>query len=133
MKGQPIAGLPPHRSRAAGLALVPQGRGILAKLTVRENLLLGTRALAKRPETIPATVLDSFPILRERLNQRGGTLSGGEQQMLAIGRALCGEPRLLLLDEPSEGIQPCIVQEIREILRQISATGSWPCCWSSRT
>jgi branched-chain amino acid transport system ATP-binding protein len=120
LKGQPIGGLPPHRIARRGLALVPQGRGILAKLTVRENLLLGTRALAKRTATISPAVLEYFPILHQRLDQLGGTLSGGQQQMLAIGRALCGEPSVLLLDEPSEGIQPSIVQELGENIRRIS-------------
>jgi branched-chain amino acid transport system ATP-binding protein len=120
LKGLPIAGLPPHRIARRGLALVPQGRGILAKLTVRENLLLGTRALPKRSAAIPSAVLDYFPILGERLDQLGGTLSGGQQQMLAIGRALCGQPAVLLLDEPSEGIQPSIVQELGENIRRIS-------------
>jgi branched-chain amino acid transport system ATP-binding protein len=120
LKGQPIAGLPPHRIARRGLALVPQGRGILAKLTVRENLLLGTRALPQRSETIPPAVLEYFPILGQRLDQLGGTLSGGQQQMLAIGRALCGQPAVLLLDEPSEGIQPSIVQELGENIRKIS-------------
>src|SRR5262249_12676963 len=80
----------------------------------------GTRALARRAATIPQAVLDYFPVLGQRLDQMGGTLSGGQQQMLAIGRALCGHPSALLLDEPSEGIQPSIVQELGDNIRRIS-------------
>ena len=119
LDGKSLAGLPPHRIARRGIAFVPQGRGIFAKLTVHENLLVGTRARGEFAAEIPDEVFGYFPILRERLEQRGGTLSGGQQQMLAIARALCGRPRVLLLDEPSEGIQPNIVQEIGRLVRQI--------------
>jgi urea ABC transporter ATP-binding protein UrtE len=115
-EGRDIAGLPPHQIARLGVAYVPQGRGILPKLTVEENLIIGTRAKAWRGGRIPDSVFDYFPILKARLKQRGGTLSGGEQQQLALGRALCGNPRLLLLDEPSEGLQPSIVQLIGQLI-----------------
>lgn len=119
LDGASISGLPPHRVAQKGVAFVPQGRGIFGKLTVRENLLIGTRAAASVQAEIPDSVFDYFPVLAERREQRGGTLSGGEQQMLAIARALCGRPRVLLLDEPSEGIQPSIVHDLGRLLRRI--------------
>jgi urea ABC transporter ATP-binding protein UrtE len=124
LAGATITGLPPYRIARQGLAYVPQGRGIFPKLTVEENLTIGTRAQGARGGRIPRSVYDHFPILAERRAQLGGTLSGGQQQQLAIGRALCGDPRLLLLDEPSEGIQPNIVQQIRVFLRAVVAEGS---------
>lgn len=117
LKGETLVGQAPHRLARAGIGYVPQGRGIFPKLTVEENLHSGLRARRDRTRTIPEDVLDLFPILRERFRQPGGTLSGGQQQMLALARALCGEPRLLFLDEPSEGIQPSIVQQIGELLK----------------
>jgi urea ABC transporter ATP-binding protein UrtE len=117
LDGGLLTGLHPHQIARRGLAYVPQGRGIFAKLTVRENLLIGTRA--GRGAEIPGEVFEHFPILRERVAQAGGTLSGGQQQMLAIARALCSRPKLLLLDEPSEGVQPTIVQEIGSLVRDI--------------
>ena len=116
--GHAIAGDAPHRIARLGIGYVPQGRGIFPKLTVRENLVLGTRAVGKDGR-IDERVFAYFPILQERLRQIGGTLSGGEQQMLAIARALCGQPKVLLLDEPSEGIQPSIVKLLEGLLPRI--------------
>src|SRR3546814_89996 len=118
-QGTPITHLPSHKIAKMGIAYVPQGRGIFPKLTVRENLLLGTRARKDGKHEIPSEIFDYFPRLKERLTQAGGTLSGGEQQMLALGRALAGAPTVLLLDEPSEGIQPSIVQQIGDLLKHI--------------
>jgi branched-chain amino acid transport system ATP-binding protein len=116
-EGQAIERWPAHRIARRGLALVPQGRRIFAPLSVRENLLLGARAPGFTLERIYAL----FPRLREREQQSGGTLSGGEQQMLAIGRALLTNGRLILLDEPSEGLAPMIVREIGRILLALKA------------
>jgi urea ABC transporter ATP-binding protein UrtE len=113
-----VAGWRPHRMARAGVAYVPQGRGIFPKLTVEENLLVGLRARRDARRDIPNDVLDMFPILHERMSQLAGTFSGGQQQILALARALCGAPDLLLLDEPSEGIQPSIVQQIAELLQR---------------
>jgi urea transport system ATP-binding protein len=106
----------------AGLAYVPQGREIFPRLSVRENLIMG---LASRPRgtPIPERVFDLFPVLRQMLGRRGGDLSGGQQQQLAIGRALCCDPRLLILDEPTEGIQPSIIKAIEHAIRTLAAEG----------
>jgi branched-chain amino acid transport system ATP-binding protein len=112
LDGEAIEAWPAHRIARRGLALVPQGRRIFAPLTVRENLLLGARGSAWTLER----VYDLFPRLRERSDQWGGTLSGGEQQMLAIGRALLTNGRMLVLDEPSEGLAPAIVREVGRIV-----------------
>jgi urea ABC transporter ATP-binding protein UrtE len=119
LDGADVTGAPPYRIARLGIGYVPQGRGIFPKLTVRENLMIGTRARSDGRSEIQERVFDFFPILKERLAQAGGTLSGGQQQMLAIGRALCGNPKVLLLDEPSEGIQPDIVHHIGEIIRRL--------------
>jgi branched-chain amino acid transport system ATP-binding protein len=119
LNGQDIRGFRPNRIARAGIGYAPQGRGIFPKLTVRENLLVGTRSRRSGDSDIPKEIFGYFPILKERLSQLGGTLSGGQQQMLAIARALCGEPSILLLDEPSEGIQPSIVQQFSEVIRNI--------------
>src|SRR4030095_8429760 len=116
-EAQPIERWPSYRVARHGLALVPQGRRIFAPLSVRENLLLGARAQGWTLERVFAL----FPRLREREGQAGGTLSGGEQQMLAIGRALMTHGRLLLLHEPSEGLAPLIVREIGRILLMLKA------------
>jgi branched-chain amino acid transport system ATP-binding protein len=116
-EGRGIERWPAYRIARNGLALVPQGRRIFAPLSVRENLLLGARASGWTLERVFAL----FPRLRERQAQAGGTLSGGEQQMLAIGRALLTNGRLLLLDEPSEGLAPIVVREIGEILQTLKA------------
>ena len=124
LDGDPIQRWPAHRIARRGLALVPQGRRIFAPLTVRENLLLGARpgrpsdgqSASQSDEWTIERVFDLFPRLRERATQAGGTLSGGEQQMLALGRALLTNGRVLLLDEPSEGLAPLIVREIGRIL-----------------
>ncbi len=116
-----VAGLAPERIARMGVGLVPQGRGIFPNLTVRENLLLA--AAPGRGEWSEGGVYELFPRLRERLHHRGHQLSGGEQQMLAIGRALLTNPRLLLMDEPSEGLAPLLVREIGRVLRQLKESG----------
>jgi urea ABC transporter ATP-binding protein UrtE len=110
---------PTHRIALAGLAYVPQGREIFGSFTVAENLRLGFLAHEGPAQQTVAQVLDWFPVLKERARQRAGTMSGGQQQMLAIARALVSRPKLLLLDEPTEGIQPSVVEEIGDILRRI--------------
>ncbi|MCA1644831.1 MAG: ABC transporter ATP-binding protein [Chloroflexi bacterium] len=122
--GQDLAGWPAYRVAELGIAHVPEGRRVFADLTVRENLNLGGYARRARPERARSLdlVMDLFPLLRERANQRAGTLSGGEQQMLAIGRSLMLRPKLLILDEPSLGLSPIMVETtylgIAEIHRQ---------------
>jgi urea transport system ATP-binding protein len=111
-EGRDIAGLKPYRRAALGIAYVPQGREIFPLLTVRENLETGYAPLPRGQRTIPDEVFELFPVLRSMLGRRGGDLSGGQQQQLAIGRALVTRPRLLVLDEPTEGIQPSIIKDI---------------------
>jgi urea transport system ATP-binding protein len=112
----------PYERVRAGIGYVPQGREIFPRLTVEENLLMG---LATRPRRsrIPERIYDMFPVLKSMLGRRGGDLSGGQQQQLAIGRALAMAPRLLILDEPTEGIQPSIIKDIERAIRALAASG----------
>ncbi len=122
LRGRDISGMPTHGIARAGISYVPQGRGIFDKLTVEDNLKMGLRANPSASAGIPAFILDRFPILADRRRQIAGTMSGGQKQQLAISRALCGDPKVLLLDEPSEGIQPNIVQDIGLFLRELVTT-----------
>ena len=122
--GESIAGLAPETISRKGIGFVPQGRRIFPTLTVRENLLVArqSRSSIDKPWTLER-VCDLFPRLKERLAQHAGSLSGGEQQMLAIGRALMGNPRLLLMDEPSEGLAPLIVAEVGRTIARLKSEG----------
>jgi len=124
--GQDIGGLPPHEIVKLGISLVPEGRNILARMTVLENLQMGAFQRTDRLEIARdlEKVFHRFPILAERRQQLGGTLSGGQQQMLAIGRALMARPKLLLLDEPSMGLAPLVVAEIFQVIREINSAGT---------
>ncbi len=120
--GKDITHLPPHERVKAGIGYVPQGREIFPRLTVEENLLMG---LATKPGStpIPSRIFDMFPVLKQMMHRRGGDLSGGQQQQLAIGRALAMGPKLLILDEPTEGIQPSIIKDIERAIRMLAETG----------
>ncbi|MGJ7606735.1 ABC transporter ATP-binding protein [Variovorax sp. LT1R20] len=119
LQGQDIAALSSDARARLGIGYVPQGREVFARMTVAENLMVGELVGGPRGKKQPDLVYQYFPRLAERRNQQAGTMSGGEQQQLAIGRALVGNPALMLLDEPSEGIQPSIVQLICDVLRAI--------------
>lgn len=124
LDGQDITRIPSHKRAALGMAYVPQGREIFARLTVEENILMG---MATRPardaRRIKGEIYELFPVLKSMLSRRGGDLSGGQQQQLAIARALVAEPRLIILDEPTEGIQPSIIKDIGRVIRLLRERG----------
>ena len=123
-EGKPITALKPQQRVQAGIAYVPQGREIFARLTVEENLLMGlSRFPAREAREVPAFIYELFPVLEQMKQRRGGDLSGGQQQQLAIGRALASRPRLLILDEPTEGIQPSVIKEIGAVIRRLAQRG----------
>jgi urea transport system ATP-binding protein len=113
----------PHDRARAGIGFVPQGRDIFPLLTVEENLKTGLAPLPRSKRTMPEEIFELFPVLKSMLGRRGGDLSGGQQQQLAIARALVTRPRLLLLDEPTEGIQPSIIKEIERVIRLLASRG----------
>ncbi|MDQ1899593.1 ABC transporter ATP-binding protein [Paracoccus sp. WLY502] len=121
VRGRPVDGLSAHRRARLGIGYVPQGRDVFPRMTVLENLLVGQSISGRKLDGKLEEVFHYFPILQERAGQRAGTLSGGQQQQLAIGRVLMGGPSLVLLDEPSEGIQPNIVQSIARIMVDLNA------------
>jgi len=120
--GKPIHQATPYQRARAGIGFVPQGREIFARLTVEENLRMG---LASKPAStpIPPQLFELFPVLKQMLNRRGGDLSGGQQQQLAIARALAARPKLIVLDEPTEGIQPSIIKDIGRVIRMLAHEG----------
>lgn len=120
--GQDLTRAPSYKRVSAGIGFVPQGREIFPRLTVEENLLMGL-ATKPRGTAIPERIFDMFPVLRQMMGRRGGDLSGGQQQQLAIGRALAFGPKLLILDEPTEGIQPSIIKDIERAIRSLAETG----------
>jgi urea transport system ATP-binding protein len=122
--GQAIERLPAYERARRGIAFVPQGREIFPLLTVRENLETGFAGLKRAERSIPEEVFELFPVLKSMLHRRGGDLSGGQQQQLAIGRALVTRPRLLVLDEPTEGIQPSIIKDIGAAIGYLRAKGT---------
>ncbi len=123
LDGEDLGRLPAHALAAKGIAYVPQGREIFPLMTVRENLETGFGCLPASEAFIPDAIFEMFPVLKKMQNRRGGDLSGGQQQQLAIARALITQPKLLLLDEPTEGIQPNIIQQIGEVIGQLRDEG----------
>ncbi|HEY9877605.1 MAG TPA: urea ABC transporter ATP-binding subunit UrtE [Leptolyngbyaceae cyanobacterium] len=126
-EGQSITALSPDQRARRGIGYVPQGREIIPRLSVKENLLIGYEALGSRGnhvnrQVIPEEIFELFPVLKTMLSRMGGDLSGGQQQQLAIARAMMGQPKLLVLDEPTEGIQPSIILDIENAIRRIIAT-----------
>jgi urea transport system ATP-binding protein len=119
-EGRDITQLAPSERARAGIGYVPQGREVFPFLTVQENLETALAAAPRGQKSVPGEIFDLFPILRQFLRRRGGDLSGGQQQQLAIGRALCARPRLLILDEPTEGIQPSVIKDIARVIRHLA-------------
>jgi urea transport system ATP-binding protein len=122
-EGKDVSRMAPHDRARAGIGFVPQGRDIFPLLTVEENLKTGFAPLPRAKRSIPDEIFELFPVLKSMLGRRGGDLSGGQQQQLAIARALVTRPRLLLLDEPTEGIQPSIIKEIERVIRLLASRG----------
>ena len=122
--GREISGLKPAERARCGLAYVPQGREIFPLMSVRENLETGFAALPRSARAVPDEIFELFPVLRDMLRRRGGDLSGGQQQQLAIARALVTQPRLLILDEPTEGIQPSIIKDIANVITRLRQSGT---------
>ena len=116
LNGDDITQIPAHKIAGLGLGYIPQGRRLFSELTVSENLEIGLMVNRRSDNDVREQVLDIFPRLRERINQKAMTLSGGEQQMLATARALCVKPKILLLDEPTEGLQPSMIEQIRQVI-----------------
>ncbi|MBO6512215.1 MAG: urea ABC transporter ATP-binding subunit UrtE [Roseibium sp.] len=123
-EGEDISSLPAHARAKKGIAIVPQGREIFSLLTVKENLETGYAPVGRKDRYIPETIFELFPVLQDMLNRRGGDLSGGQQQQLAIARALVTRPRLLVLDEPTEGIQPSIIKDIGRAISWLRDQGT---------
>lgn len=121
--GENIVRMAPHARARRGIGYVPQGRDIFGQLSVEENLMTGFACLPRREAKIPDEVFELFPVLADMLGRRGGDLSGGQQQQLAIGRALVSKPQLLVLDEPTEGIQPSIIKDIERVIRLLAGRG----------
>jgi urea transport system ATP-binding protein len=123
LDGRSLSGLPAFQRARAGIGFVPQGRDIFPMLTVAENLLIGLPCRSDGLQSIPQRIFELFPVLAEMLHRRGGDLSGGQQQQLAIGRALVTDPSVLVLDEPNEGIQPNIVNQIGDVIMKLNSEG----------